>query len=132
MQLPATNQRVTQNTPEHINLDIQQKIQHSIEYHKSHPNLIAARLKELDREWDVERILETNASSLIVTGSLLGLTLNKKFLAIPLIVGGFLLQHALQGWCPPLPILRRLGYRTASEIEKERNALQGIARHKHH
>ena len=38
----------------------------------------------------------------------------------------FLLQHALQGWCPPLPLLRRLGVRTQAEIERERYALKAI------
>ncbi|WP_111420331.1 efflux transporter outer membrane subunit, partial [Rhodoplanes roseus] len=27
----------------------------------------------------------------------------------------FLFQHAIQGWCPPVPILRRLGFRTELE-----------------
>jgi len=41
-------------------------------------------------------------------------------------VGGFLLQHGVQGWCPPLGILRRLGVRTPREIEAERYALKSI------
>jgi len=41
-------------------------------------------------------------------------------------VTAFLLQHAVQGWCPPLPVLRRLGFRTAREIEVERNALKAL------
>ena len=36
----------------------------------------------------------------------------------------FLLQHALQGWCPPVPILRRQGFRTRHEIDAERQALR--------
>ena len=43
-----------------------------------------------------------------------------------LVVGGFLLQHAVQGWCPPLPIFRRGGVRTQAEIEQERYALKAI------
>jgi hypothetical protein len=35
----------------------------------------------------------------------------------------FLLQHGLQGWCPPLPVLRRLGVRTQREIDAEKYAL---------
>ncbi len=31
-----------------------------------------------------------------------------------------------QGWCPPVPILRRLGFRTSFEIEQERQALKLI------
>lgn len=36
----------------------------------------------------------------------------------------FLLLHATQGWCPPLPLFRRLGVRTRGEIEKEKFALR--------
>jgi hypothetical protein len=41
-------------------------------------------------------------------------------------VQGFFMQHALQGWCPPLPVFRRLGFRTQYEIEQERYALKAI------
>jgi hypothetical protein len=51
---------------------------------------------------------------------------NRKWLFLPGVVAGFLLQHAVQGWCPPLPLFRRLGIRTASEIEYERYALKAL------
>ncbi|MGH7194555.1 MAG: hypothetical protein ACREJM_13640, partial [Candidatus Saccharimonadales bacterium] len=51
---------------------------------------------------------------------------NRKFLALPVLVGGFLLQHALHGWCPPVPLFRRLGVRTAAEINQERFALKSL------
>jgi len=41
-------------------------------------------------------------------------------------VAAFLLQHAVQGWCPPLPVFRRLGVRTADEINDERVALKAV------
>ena len=43
-------------------------------------------------------------------------------------VAAFLLEHAVQGWCPPLAVLRRLGVRTAHEIERERRGLEEICR----
>ena len=36
------------------------------------------------------------------------------------------LQHAVQGWCPPLAVWRRLGVRTQSEIDEERYALKAL------
>lgn len=39
---------------------------------------------------------------------------------------GFLFQHAVQGWCPPVSLLRRLGFRTSSEIDAERYALKAL------
>jgi hypothetical protein len=84
---------------------------------------IEQRMAELDREWDVERVLEVNASTLALTGLVLGATMNRKWLLLPGIVLPFLLQHGLQGWCPPLPVLRRLGVRTRGEIDREKYAL---------
>jgi hypothetical protein len=40
------------------------------------------------------------------------------------VVSGFLLRHAIEGWCPPVPLLRRWGVRTRLEIEQERYALK--------
>ena len=85
---------------------------------------LTARIDELDREWDTERVLETNASALAFTGLLLGLTRDRKWFIVPSIVLPFLFQHAVQGWCPPLPILRRLGIRSREEIDREKYALK--------
>ena len=41
-------------------------------------------------------------------------------------IGGFLLQHAVQGWCPPLPFFRANGVRTQSEIDEEKFALKAL------
>ena len=74
----------------------------------------------------MERWLETNASALAFTGVVLGLAVNRKWLALPLLVSGFLFQHAVHGWCPPVPVLRRLGVRTRGEIEREKFALKWL------
>src|SRR5690606_16646712 len=93
-------------------------------YFAEHPEEIDRRLKELDREWDIERALEANAAALAFTGILLGARTDRRWFLLPAAVTAFLFQHAVQGWCPPLPILRRFGFRTASEINKERYALK--------
>jgi hypothetical protein len=36
---------------------------------------------------------------------------------------GFLANHAIRRWCPPMPVLRRLGFRSDHEISAERVAL---------
>lgn len=127
MRLPDTNSRVPDNTSEEINRRIEEASQRSILYHLNHPDKIPFRLKELDREWDIERALGANAASIIIITSILGFAYTTLFFIIPLLVGVFLLQHSLQGWCPPLPILRRLGFRTSSEIAYEREAIESIA-----
>ncbi len=74
----------------------------------------------------MERYLETNASAIAFSGVILGFFVNKKFLAIPAIVLPFLFQHAVQGWCPPVPLFRRLGVRTRKEIDAEKYALKAV------
>jgi hypothetical protein len=84
------------------------------------------RVAELEQESDVERALEINASILALSGLALGVTVNRKLLVIPAIVLGFLLQHGIQGWCPPLPVLRRIGLRTRQEIAAEKYAVKAM------
>ena len=90
------------------------------------PEAIDRRLAELDREWDIERTLEANAASLAAAGAGLALLADRRFALVPLVVGGFLLQHAVQGWCPPVPVFRRLGFRTQTEIDEEKYALKAL------
>jgi len=111
----AVNQRIADDT--------RQRISH---FSTRSPHQITQRIEELDREWDVERALEFNASALAFTGVILAATHNRKWLILPGLVTGFLFQHATQGWCPPLPILRRLGFRTSAEINEERYALKAL------
>jgi hypothetical protein len=85
---------------------------------------IDERLAELDREWDIERVLQANASTLSLVGVSLAATKRKKWAILPGIVFSFFMQHAVQGWCPPIPIFRKLGVRTRQEIERERYALK--------
>lgn len=126
MRVPPTVNRVSLNTPQHINARIQRDAEASLAYFASHPDGIEDRLAELDREWDIERILEANAAALGLFGVTMGAVHSRRWLALPAAVTAFLLQHAIQGWCPPLPILRRLGFRSSREIEMERVALKAM------
>ena len=82
------------------------------------------RLAELDREWDIECILEANAATASLIGLTLGATVDRRWFLFPAVVAGFWLQHAVQGWCPPVPVFRRLGIRTQTEIDYERYGLK--------
>jgi hypothetical protein len=125
MSLPSTSERVPAHTKEEVNRKIKKKIEEDIVFYASCGSAgVERRLKELEREWDIERFLETGASSLTILGAALGVTVSRKWFILPAIVGGFLLQHAIQGWCPPLAVLRRFGVRTMSEIDQERYALK--------
>ena len=86
---------------------------------------ISRRIEELECEWEIERLLELNASVLAFAGVALGVTVDKKWLLLPgVVVLPFLFQHAVQGWCPPVSVFRRLGVRTRREIDGEKFALK--------
>jgi hypothetical protein len=87
---------------------------------------ISLRLQELDREWDIDRVIEAEAASTGLLGLALGALWWRGFLAVPAWVGGALLVHALIGWYPLLPVLRRERLRTAREIARERYALKAL------
>ncbi|QDU93580.1 DUF2892 domain-containing protein [Lignipirellula cremea] len=125
--LPATTERVAVNTPDCINEKIRRRTDEHIAYYaQASRAAIDARLLELDEEWDIERTLETNAAAVSLVGLTLGATVSRKWFLFPGVVAAFLMQHAVQGWCPPVPLFRRLGIRTAAEIAEERYALKAL------
>jgi len=125
--IPSTTDRVTSNTAEHVNEQIRRRTEANVaRLGQAGPQAVERRLRELDEEWDVERYVETIAPSLTLAGMGLGLLASRKWFALPFVVQAFFLQHAIQGWCPPVPLLRRAGVRTAAEIETERNALKAL------
>jgi len=125
--LPDTNERVSAHTAPEINEQIKQRTAENISrYAGAGSASISRRLAEVESEWDIERTLEANAATIALAGLGLGALVDRRFLAVPALVAGFLLQHALQGWCPPVPIFRRLGVRTADEIAREKYALKAL------
>lgn len=124
--IASTADRISANNDEEINRRIRQETERRLAYYELHPEEIPARLAELDKEWDVERALQANAAALGFTGIVLGSTIGRRWFALPALASAFLFQHAVQGWCPPLSILRRMGLRTAKEIDLERYALKAL------
>jgi len=123
--LTPTNERVERNTPHGINDTIRAETEASVARVLARGReAIDARLSELDKEWDTERTLETMAASFMLGGLVLGTQVDRKWLLLSGAVAGFLLQHGVQGWCPPLPLIRALGVRSATEIAHERYALK--------
>lgn len=126
-ELPPTSRRVEMRTRPQLNQAILDQTDQTLMRLQSAPEReIAGRLQTLDREWDVERALQTNAPVLCLVGLALGAAVDRRFLLLPAAVFAFFGQHALQGWCPPIPLLRRLGVRTLREIERERYALKAL------
>jgi hypothetical protein len=125
--IPTTVSRVPEHTADSANEAIRRRTHEDIaRIAAGGPEAIDRRLEELDREWDIERTLEANAATVALIGLGLGAFVDRRFYLLPAAVAGFLLQHAVQGWCPPMPVFRRLGVRTATEIEEERYALKAL------
>jgi hypothetical protein len=118
--IPATTRRVECHTSPSVQARIEARMQQRVQrYAGAPPHEITRRIEALEHEWDIERWLETNAATASLIGIALGTLVDRRWFALPAVVAGFLLQHAVQGWCPPLPAFRRLGVRTAHEIHAE-------------
>ena len=117
--------RETTNKRQHAEIDNLTIL--NLEYYKSEGRgAIDERIRELDREWDLERTLQMNAAAAAFTGTVLAAVVNKRWMILPLLVTAFLGQHAAQGWCPPVEIFRRTGVRTRAEIDREKYALKAL------
>ncbi len=122
----ATAGRVRRLTPEGINTQRRAEAEARISYYAAHPEEIGARLRELDEEWDIERAIELEAGTTVLTGFFLGATVSRKWFLLPVFASAMLLLHNLYGTYPLLPLFRRLGFRTAQEIADERYALKAL------
>jgi hypothetical protein len=124
--IPSTSDRVHRNTHWRLNEAFHRRIHKSVEQHaQAHPQVLGRRLAELDHEWDVDRVMETTYSAAFLAG----LALAERSRHWRLLCGAAavsLLSHGLFGWDPLLPLYRRWGFRTSSEIARERYALKAV------
>lgn len=121
MKFVPTTKRVELNTKKEVNEKISDKTIENIKhYEKQTPDQLIKRLNELNHEFDTERVLETTASVFILLGSILAIVHHINWIYFVFIISFFLLIHALIGWCPPLPIIRRIGVRSQKEIDDEK------------
>ncbi len=122
---PSTINRVESSTRPAVNSAIHEEMVNRVaRVAAGGPVAIEQRLEELDNEWDIERALETGAATMSLTTLALAATVDKRWACVTAGIAAFLLQHALQGWCPPIVVFRRLGIRTEHEINVERIALR--------
>jgi hypothetical protein len=90
------------------------------------PERAQRRLADLDREWDVDRVLEIEAASMGLLGLALGTFAHTRLFALPVVVASAVLAQAVTGRYPLMPVFRRLGFRTAREIAREKYALKSL------
>lgn len=125
--VPPNTERVARNTAHEVKERLRRETEQRLaQYRQASPAAIEARLRELDREWDIERTLQANMSVVLLTSMALGYTTSRKWFGFAGVVAGSFLQHAVQGWCPPVVPWRRARVRTMPEIEAERTALKAL------
>ena len=109
------------------NIAIDKKILLNIRnFEDKNPEEISQRIKQLDKEWDIERVLALNMSALAICGITSSLIFNIYSIILPILLLLFFIWHAFQGWCPPIPILRYFKVRTRPEIDREKYALKAL------
>ena len=118
-------ERVRSSTSSEKNREIDREIIKNIRKYEGRSSQdIERRIERLEKEWDIERLLETNMSVLALLGIALTIFVHEYWIILPVIVLLFFVQHALQGWCPPLPIFRAMGKRSRAELDREKYALK--------
>src|SRR5688572_18286282 len=122
----STQQRVAEQSAPEANARLHEQARERVA-RSLRSGRVDVRLAELDREWDTERTLQTNFALVALASLALGAFVDRRWLLLTGAAAGFMLQHALQGWCPPLAVFRRRGYRDAGEIERERQALMAAS-----
>lgn len=88
------------------------------------PKEITTRINQLEQEWSIEHWLQISVSTIALMGVLSGFIVNIYWLILPMIVLIFLLQYAIQGWCPPVSLLRYFQVKNQKEINAEIYALK--------
>lgn len=127
LQSPA-HDRIREHTADKVNRRIDRETRGALDEAALSVEARRKRLAELDREWTIDRALMLNfgivgaisafkAMSNIRRGRIGG------WGVMFWVQMGFLIHHAVRGWCPPMPLFRRLGYRSEQEISAERCAL---------
>jgi hypothetical protein len=123
--LPATSQRVAAYTSPGVNETIRSSTIENLKcLENAEEGELSRRIQSLNAEWDIERFEEASAASCVIGLSLLGMSKRKFWSLLTLLAGTFLLQHALLGWCPTAPAMRKMGIRTAEEISQEKTVLK--------
>lgn len=126
-ELPKVPSLLNSYTPDSVNEEIERQIEATVGYYKKQdPQAVKERILQLDKEWDAERVLLLSLGSIMLAGSALSLSGNKKWSAAAIAAAALLIQMPLTGWNPALAALRRVPVRTTYEIDLEKKALLNL------
>jgi len=118
--LPSSNAKGTSNAP---TVRLEETLARVVE---AGHEAIETRLRKLDNEWSVGRMVKATTGVLILGGLLLTLIVNPWF-ALMLALGGIMLAQYLiarHSWLGEM--FRGVGFRTSCDIDHERIALKAL------
>lgn len=125
--IPTTTERIPIQAPRYSPMECRSPTPRLVPSDGSSATpVIDRRLALLSHEPDVERLLCVAAAVLTGAGVALGVLVDPWFFLLPAAVAAFLLQHGLLGWCPPVELLRAVGFRSGAELDEERFALKAL------
>ena len=75
---------------------------------RSSARALGRRIDRLDRDPRLNRKVKAAAPAVALGGALLGVFVNRWFLAIPIGVGGYLVQRPLRKWVPRILLVARV------------------------
>jgi len=106
---------------EHIDAKIEENIRF---YATQGAEAISRRIEELDQECDLDQAVIRAASGIGLGTLVFSFIGGRKWLLLTGTALGLLLKHSLKGSSPVVPLLRKGGVRTRSEIDREKYALK--------
>lgn len=108
-----------------VDRPINRLTEHNIHVYSAQPReAINSRIKELEKEWSIERIIEAGASLFAILGIALGAFVSAWWLIIPAIISALFLMHATMRFSSSLSFLQGRGTRTDCEIAAETFAMK--------
>ena len=118
---------VRSHTPEGLNRRIDARVEECVQHMAQQERpAITQYLEELDREWDLNRVVTVAASTVTVLGLVLGAKNGRGWRVVSGVAAGLLLQHGLFGFGPLSGLVRALGVRTRREMDLEKFALKAL------
>jgi hypothetical protein len=126
---PPTHDRIREHSSESANQRIDRETRGAIAEARHSSSARTARIRELEQEWNIDRALMLNFGIVGAFTAFKAMQQRKRtghiggWSLLFWVQMGFLVNHAVRGWCPPMPLFRRLGFRSSNEIAAEMVAL---------
>ena len=119
---------VRTHAPEEVNRRIDTEVERCVQHmaEQGDRSVISAYLEDLEREWDLNRVVTVAASAVGLVGWALVPARGWGWKVLGGVAAGLLLQQGLVGYGPLATVARRLGARTRREIDLEKFALKAL------